>query len=292
MINRPGIGEYHPEVQHLVAGINAGTGEPINVSQDKYRNSGSDWIAGFSCAHLNILIVCRGPIRKEAMDICESLGASYGILLSEKDSVTYPHTLAPELRVIDDPHRIHRVPDYMGTTTEERRAIIQQIVDIAKERNYTHIFAGYGFMAEDAGFVETIERNGIGFVGPASTVHRAAGAKDTAKKIARQEGVSVTPGIDNISALTLYRKAGENLEGLQALAAEHNLHVNRPDSDPLAFAEQILQEAYSKGTGLITIPELQEEATAQVENLFAENPGKRFRLKYIGGGGGKGQRII
>ena len=48
------------------------------------------------------------------MDVLTEMGAKYGILLSEKDSITYQNGLAPELRLINDPTRIHRVPDYMG----------------------------------------------------------------------------------------------------------------------------------------------------------------------------------
>ncbi|HBS05261.1 MAG TPA: hypothetical protein DEA96_09865, partial [Leptospiraceae bacterium] len=82
--------------------------------QKRYISETSSFAKSFRCDHLNILIVCRGPIRMEAMEVFESLGAGYGILLSEKDSVTYPHTLAPELRLLTDPNRVHRIPDYTG----------------------------------------------------------------------------------------------------------------------------------------------------------------------------------
>ncbi|MCB1324066.1 MAG: biotin carboxylase [Spirochaetales bacterium] len=260
--------------------------------QDKYQKSSSEWVRSFSCSDLNVLIVCRGPIRKEAMDIFAQLGATYGLLLSEKDSVTYPHTLAPELRLVRDPERVHRIPDYIGATTEERRATIKRIIDIARDYGYTHVFAGYGFMAEDAGFVRAIEEAGIGFIGPASPVHQRAGAKDTAKKIAREVGVSVTPGVDNISALTLISKVGKSKEALLKHASAHGIEIEQPDDDIEALAEQILQKGYRAGVGLLSVQELQEEAFVRVEQLLKENPGRRFRLKYIGGGGGKGQRIV
>ncbi len=264
---------------------------PVAVKTDKYRNSPSPWVAGFSCAHMKILIVCRGPIRKEAMDVFSSLGASYGILLSEKDSVTYANTLAPELRVIHDPASVHRVPDYTGANAVERKDRIRQIIEIAKSNNYTHIFAGYGFMAEDAEFVEAIETAGLSFVGPASNVHRAAGAKDAAKVMARSVGVSVTPGVDNITALTLLAKVGGDAAGLKKIAEENGLNVaslaNVED-----YAEAVLQASYAKGVPLITLEELQAEATKRAAEIFAKNPGRRLRLKYIGGGGGKGQRIV
>lgn len=261
------------------------------MSRDKYREAKSEWVQSFSCSHVKILIVCRGPIRKEAMDVFADLGAETGILLSEKDSVVYPHTLAPELRVIKDQSRIHRVPDYTGASGEERKARIAQIVHIATQHRYTHIFAGYGFMAEDAEFVEAIERAGVGFVGPASIVHKAAGAKDQAKKLARKINVSVTPGIDNVTALTLLAKCKDRA-GLEKLAAEKGLHADGNGLEDAAYAEAILDAGYAKNIGLITTAELQKEARKQVEKLLSENPGKRFRLKYIGGGGGKGQRIV
>jgi acetyl/propionyl-CoA carboxylase alpha subunit len=265
-------------------------------STDRYRASSSAWVSSFSCSHLNVLIVCRGPIRKEAMDVFEELGAGCGILLSEKDSVSYPHTIAPELRSLTDQNRIHRIPDYAGANAEEKKVRIRQIIDIALKFGYTHIFSGYGFMAEDAEFVEEIEKAGVGFMGPASGVHKQAGAKDMAKKLARSLDLSVTPGMDNISAHTLLRKAGDEA-GLRKLCAEKGLDFEgakkRAGNGGLPeIAEQILEESYAKRTGLLTVKDLQSEARVQMETLFAQNKGKRFRLKYIGGGGGKGQRIV
>jgi acetyl/propionyl-CoA carboxylase alpha subunit len=264
----------------------------------RYLKESSPYIRSFACNHLSILIVCRGPIRKEAMDVFESLGIRYGILLSEKDSVTYPQTLAPEIRQIPDQHRVHRIPDYTGANREERLQRIETIIQICKTNSYTHIFAGYGFMAEDAEFVESIEKAGLGFVGPASRVHHSLGAKDQAKKLARRVGVSVTPGLDNITSVTFLSKAGGSLDGMLRVAREQGVDI---DMDAIQagkslsleeIAERILEAGYQKGVGLISTEDLQEQARKEVERILKENPGRRIRLKYIGGGGGKGQRIV
>jgi len=42
----------------------------------------------------------------------------------------------------------------------------------------------------------------------------------------------------------------------------------------------------------VTLAALQAETTRQCARLLRENPGARLRLKHIGGGGGKGQRIV
>ena len=58
----------------------------------------SEWTEQFRCDHLKPLIICRGPIRKEALDVFAEMGINtYGILLSEKDSIVYRGALAPEL---------------------------------------------------------------------------------------------------------------------------------------------------------------------------------------------------
>ncbi|MFN3605068.1 MAG: biotin/lipoyl-containing protein [Leptonema sp. (in: bacteria)] len=264
----------------------------IHETKIKYVNHPDPWVQSFRCNDISILIVCRGPIRKEAMDVFESLGIRYGILLSEKDSVVYPLTLAPEIRIIKDPKRIHRIPDYTGATQEERNQRIEDIIRICKENHYSHIFAGYGFMAEDAHFVATLEKNEIGFIGPESKVHLKAGSKDNAKKIAKKVNVSVTPGIDNITSLTLLSKV-PNREGLQNLIRIHNLNIENIDNlTDEELAEEILNESYKLSIPLITLEDLQKKAKEEISKLLKQNPGKRIRLKHVGGGGGKGQRIV
>ncbi|MCB1179699.1 MAG: biotin carboxylase, partial [Leptospiraceae bacterium] len=259
----------------------------------KFHESDSEWIKSFSLNSIKCLIVCRGPVRKEAMDVFDEIGVKeYGILLSEKDSVVYPMALAPELRGFKYINNIHRVPDYMGAGGEERVQRMNEIIGIAKSNGYTHIFAGYGFMAEDAEFIEAIEKAGITFMGPGSHVAKQAGAKDEAKKIARKLNVSVTPGVDNISALALLKKA-PGKDGLIKLAKEKNLNFNYDDSLELEDnSENLLQSAYDATIDLISIEDLQNEAYAQTEEIWKKHPENRIRLKYIGGGGGKGQRVI
>ena len=119
--------------------------------------SASPWVSSFACEDMRPLIICRGPIRRETMDVLDEMGIHrYGILLSEKDSIVYVNALAPELRTLTDPHRVHRVPDYTGATREERSQRIQQIIAIARDNGYDSVFAGYGFMSEDEELVKAV----------------------------------------------------------------------------------------------------------------------------------------
>ena len=63
----------------------------IQGNKSKFHESTSEWVRQFDLTSIKCLIVCRGPVRKEAMDVFDEIGVKeYGILLSEKDSVVYP----------------------------------------------------------------------------------------------------------------------------------------------------------------------------------------------------------
>jgi len=270
---------------------------PLIHRDRRLSKSSSEWVRSFSCEELKPLIVCRGPIRKEAMDVYHEMGIShYGILLSEKDSIVYPNALAPELRQLTDSNRVHRVPDYSGASKEERVERINQIIGIARDNGYDSIFAGYGFMAEDEEFVAAIEKAGLKFIGPCAATQARAGKKDEAKRTALQVNVSVTPGVDNVTARTLLKKHGSR-EKLLALVKAEGLEcdaaVLKDTKLPLeTLADHILMTSYQKGIDLYSIEELCVQVQEEVAELFRTYPRSRFRLKAIGGGGGKGQRIL
>ncbi len=273
------------------------TNNPLIHKNRRLGDSKSAWIRSFDCSHIQPLIICRGPIRKEAMDVFAEMDIThYGILLSEKDSIIYQNALAPELRTILNRNNVHRVPDYTGIDKEEREQRIQQIIQIAKEYNYNAIFAGYGFMAEDETMVKAMEDAGLNFIGPCSKTVHDAGLKDEAKRTALNVGVSVTPGIDNASALALVKRYPDT-EALQKLVTDEELEVDtslwqNPDLSLTDKADSILAAAYDKGIDLYTIEELGAQIRESVAEMYRQYPENRIRLKAISGGGGKGQRIL
>lgn len=265
---------------------------PLIHQDRRLAKSPSAWVRSFDCAGMRPLIICRGPIRKEAMDAFEEMGIEhYGILLSEKDSIVYQNALAPELRKLTDPNRVHRVPDYTGATKEERAERIRQIVNIAHSNGYNSIFAGYGFMSEDAEMVLAMEKAGLNFIGPCSYTQNSAGMKDQAKRTALETGVSVTPGVNNATSLALFAKYGE--DGLQQCAQDNNLEVDFAackDQEEQALA--VLAASYNAGIDIIEAADIGIALQVEARRMLTEKPNNRFRLKAIAGGGGKGQRIL
>ena len=127
---------------------------------------------------------------------------------------------------------------------------------------------------------------------PSSGVIRQAGAKDEAKKLARSLGNAVIPGVDDISARALIRKVKDR-DGLEALAKREGLSFAwNDDTTPEENAEALLQAGYSATVELVTIAELQEEAETLSREMWQDYPSNRIRFKHIGGGGGKGQRVV
>jgi acetyl/propionyl-CoA carboxylase alpha subunit len=265
---------------------------PLVQRDRRLGESSSAWVRSFACDDMSVLIVCRGPIRKEAIDVFREMGMQrVGILLSERDSIVYPRALAPELRIMNVDH-VHRVPDYSGATKEERNERVKQIIGICREHDYRYVFAGYGFMAEDGDFVRSLEDAGLGFMGPCSFTQDAAGKKDEAKRTALENEVSVTPGLNNATARTLLRKHADRA-ALDKLVKAHGLVVDEMNDAGLEeLADKVLEASYRKGIDLYSIEELAATLRDEAEQMLRAHQGSRVRLKAIGGGGGKGQRIL
>ncbi|HIL83708.1 MAG TPA: biotin carboxylase, partial [Pseudomonadales bacterium] len=236
------------------------------VHKLRRKSSGSPWEQSFSCTDMRPLIICRGPIRLETMTVFQEMGIEdFGILLSEKDSITYANALSPELRKHINPSRVHRVQDYTGATKEERNARIAQIVQIARDNGYDSIFAGYGFMAEDEAMVSAMEAAGLNFIGPCSGTVESAGRKDLAKRTALEVNVSVTPGIDNATTLTLLRLHPGGKQ-LQAVIKKHGLEISKAAMNSASTldekAELVLDASYTKGIDLFSVDQLAETLAA------------------------------
>ena len=137
--------------------------------------------------------------------------------------------------------------------------------------------------------------SGLNFIGPCSGTVESAGRKDLAKRTALEVNVSVTPGIDNATTLTLLRLHPGEVE-LQAVIKKHSLKVSKALMNAASTldekAELVLDASYTKGIDLFSVDQLAETLAEEIGKIFRKNPDNRIRLKAIGGGGGKGQRIL
>ena len=71
---------------------------------------------------------------------------------------------------------------------------MQRIVDAALASGAQAIHPGYGFLSENAAFVELVEAAGLVFLGPTPEQMRRFGLKHTARELAQATGVPLLPG--------------------------------------------------------------------------------------------------
>ncbi len=83
-----------------------------------------------------------------------------------------------------------------------------KILAAAKQTGAQAIHPGYGFLSENAAFVEACEAAGIAFIGPRAAQMRQLGPKHSARALAKAHGVPLLPGTDLLPDLaTAQREA-------------------------------------------------------------------------------------
>src|SRR6476659_2138810 len=127
-----------------------------------------------------ILIANRGEIAVRIIRACKELQLETVAVYSEADRESLHVSYADRSVCI-------------GPATSARSYLNQQmIVSAALSYQADAIHPGYGFLAENAQFAETCEKEGIVFVGPTSKTIRMMGDKVAARAAAKNAGVPTT----------------------------------------------------------------------------------------------------
>ncbi len=129
-----------------------------------------------------ILIANRGEIAVRIMATCREMGIRTVAVYSDVDRN------ALHVRVADEAYAIGPAP------ATESYLRIENILAVAKQSGVEAIHAGYGFLSENADFVEACEREGIIFIGPSANAMRIMGGKISAKQIAHSVDAPTVPG--------------------------------------------------------------------------------------------------
>ncbi len=78
---------------------------------------------------------------------------------------------------------------------------VDKILGIARESGAQAIHPGYGFLSENAAFVQRCEAAGIAFIGPTPEQMQVFGLKHKARELAQNAGVPLSPGTDLLTDL-------------------------------------------------------------------------------------------
>ncbi|NKK44120.1 acetyl/propionyl/methylcrotonyl-CoA carboxylase subunit alpha [Rhizobium leguminosarum] len=130
----------------------------------------------------SLLIANRGEIARRIIRTAKMLAIRTIAVYSEADAGL------PFVREADEAIAIGPSPARESYLSQER------ILEAARQTGAAAIHPGYGFLSENAGFAEAVEKAGIIWVGAPPAAIRAMGLKDAAKELMQAAGVPVTPG--------------------------------------------------------------------------------------------------
>ena len=134
-----------------------------------------------------ILIANRGEIARRIMRTAASMGIACVAVYEDEDAESL------YVREADETARLHN-----GFLDQA------DILRIAAEHHVDAIHPGYGFLSENADFVQRIEKQGLLFIGPSSSAMQRMGEKTSARTEAKAAQVPLLPGeeIEDATLLT------------------------------------------------------------------------------------------
>ena len=131
-----------------------------------------------------ILVANRGEIALRVIRACREMGIRSVAVHSTADAD------AMHVRMADESVCIGPNPSAQSYLS------IPAIISACEITGAQAIHPGYGFLSENATFVQALEDHGITFIGPTAEHIRIMGDKITAKETAKSLGIPVVPGSD------------------------------------------------------------------------------------------------
>lgn len=148
-----------------------------------------------------ILIANRGEIACRIIRTARKLGVKTVAVYSEADASSMHVRLADEAYCVGP------------AASKESYLRMDRILQVCQRTGAEAIHPGYGFLSENAKFVDMVEAAGIKFIGPSSAPMNAMGDKINSKKIAKEANCFVIPGyegevVDEEHAVKLAKEVG------------------------------------------------------------------------------------
>ncbi|OSQ48174.1 acetyl-CoA carboxylase biotin carboxylase subunit [Marivita geojedonensis] len=147
-----------------------------------------------------ILIANRGEIALRVVRACREMGVASVAVHSTADSDAMHVRMADEAICIGPP------------SSADSYLSIPAIISACEVTGVQAIHPGYGFLSENARFVQIVEDHGLTFIGPTAEHIRIMGDKITAKDTVKALGVPCVPGSDGgVPDLATAKAIGEDI---------------------------------------------------------------------------------
>lgn len=131
-----------------------------------------------------ILIANRGEIALRVIRACREMGIASVAVHSTADADAMHVRMADESVCIGPP------------PSSDSYLSMPALISACEITGAQAIHPGYGFLSENATFVQMVEDHGLTFIGPRAEHIRIMGDKITAKETAKSLGIPVVPGSD------------------------------------------------------------------------------------------------
>ncbi len=147
-----------------------------------------------------ILIANRGEIALRVVRACREMGIKSVAVHSTADAD------AMHVRMADEAICIGPAPSGQSYLN------FPAIISACEISGAQAIHPGYGFLSENANFVQVVEDHGLTFIGPSAAHIRMMGDKITAKETAKNLGIPCVPGSDGgVPDIESARKAAADM---------------------------------------------------------------------------------
>lgn len=204
-----------------------------------------------------ILIICRGPIAMEAMEVAHEIGLPKpDIVVSKREVFESVEARAPWSEHDELYDKLHIIDDYKNQ---------DQIIQIARKHGIQGIYVGYGYSAENSEFVGRCEKEGlIPITAPASVMEFSASKFRAKKHVGEKLGIRVLPGSDAAAALAI-QKGVSDQKLIDAVVAEVEKILKKNPGQIIRL--KAVASGGGKGQRLVTEV---SQAAAAVKEIWAE----------------------
>jgi pyruvate carboxylase len=132
-----------------------------------------------------LLAANRGEIAIRIFRAATELGIGTVAIYSQEDRYSLHRYKADEAYLVG--RGKSPIDAYLG---------VDEIIELAQEKEIDAIHPGYGFLSENPAFAERVEAAGLVLVGPTAEMQRRLGDKVAGRKAAAAVGVPIIPGTD------------------------------------------------------------------------------------------------
>lgn len=219
-----------------------------------------------------ILIANRGTIAVRILRTLKKMGITSVVVYAEADEKSRHVELADESYLLQ------------GETVDETYLNQEQLLAIARKSGAQAVIPGYGFLSENADFVESCAKNDLIFIGPDARHIREFGMKHLAREYARKADIPMINGTELLSKKYQVKKEAEKIGYpimLKSTAGGGGIGMKicRNEAELLSSFDSVVNQAEANfGNGGVFLEKYIENARHIEVQIFGNKAGELITI--------------